>query len=166
MLQQEITKSLKMSEKMKISEKKKNYKIDLNEASEIRTTERTQIWVYTIDWPPHKFLYVKFDDWNRKYNTIWHSRQLHLKVKKIKKLKWKQDFHMSLKTVKGWPVDSCHIGILNTQSKYTHTCKLRKSESKLDSCTISMSTIERSIKGIFDLRISLHYLLQPNVNLH
>lgn len=43
MLQQEITKSLKMSEKMKISEKKKNYKIDLNEASEIRTTERTQI---------------------------------------------------------------------------------------------------------------------------
>ena len=49
---------------------------------------------------------------------------------------------------------------------HTRTHALRKSGSKLDSCTISMSTIERNIKGIFDLRISLHYLLQPNVNLH
>ena len=29
-----------------------------------------------------------------------------------------------------------------------------------------MSTIERNMKGIFDLRISLHYLLQLDVNLH
>ena len=44
MLQQEITKSLKMSEKLEnLSKGKKNYKIDLNEAPEIRTTERAKI---------------------------------------------------------------------------------------------------------------------------
>lgn len=38
---------------------------------------RAELWAYTIEYPfPHAYvLQIIFDDWNKNYNAIWHSRK-------------------------------------------------------------------------------------------
>lgn len=45
-----------------------------------------------------------------------------------------------------------HMYTVIPGNTHIYTCELRNSDSKLDSWAISVSTIERSIQGIFDLQ--------------